>query len=273
MKLKNGGENESHVLLTIAGHDPGSGAGVTADLKTFAAHGFFGTSCITALTVQSTMGVRGVQVVEADFLRDALRCLQDDLPPAGVKIGMLGNGEIVEVVAEYLQQLGPEIPVVVDPVLRSSSGADLLHTDAMARLRAHLLPSATWITPNIAEFALLLGHEVQSKMDVEEAASELGAELRLQGVVVTNGDGRPPEDFAWSASAGKAWLAGEHIATQATHGTGCAFSSALLCGLVSGLDGVTAAAAAKRYVAEAMRRAVPRGAGRGPMHLLWPLEP
>ena len=273
MKLKHGKEDERRVLLTIAGHDPGSGAGVTADLKTFAAHGFFGTSCITALTVQSTMGVRGVQIVEADFLRDALRCLQDDLPPAGVKIGMLGNGGIVEAVAEYLQQLDSRIPVVVDPVLRSSSGADLLQADGMALLRERLLPRATWITPNRTEFALLLGREVRSKLEVQEAASKLGGELGLQGVVVTDGDGLPPEDFVWSASAGQAWLAGEHIATRATHGTGCAFSSALLCGLVGGLDGIAAAAAAKTYVAEAMRLAIPRGAGRGPMHLLWPLEP
>ena len=273
MKLKGDSQDESRVLLTIAGHDPGSGAGVTADLKTFAAHGFFGTSCVTALTVQSTVGVRGVQVVEADFLSDALRCLQDDLPPAGVKIGMLGNGKIVEAVAEYLKKLDPEIPVVVDPVLRSSSGADLLQADAMALLRERLFPHATWITPNRAEFALLLGREVPKRTDVEEAARELGSGLGLQGVVVTDGDGLPPEDLVWSVSAGHSWLAGEHIATRATHGTGCAFSSALLCGLVRGLDGVTAAAAAKTYVAEAMRRAVPRGAGRGPMHLLWPLKP
>jgi hydroxymethylpyrimidine/phosphomethylpyrimidine kinase len=269
---ENGKMGESRVLLTIAGHDPGSGAGVTADLATFAAHGFFGTSCITALTVQSTLGVQRVQAVDADCLREALLCLQDDLPPAGIKIGMLGNGEIVRVVAEYLQQLDSKIPVVIDPVLRSSSGADLLSPDALDRLRANLLPGASWITPNRAEFAVLMGRGVHGKTDLENSAMDLGRELGLQGIVVTNGDGLPPEDFVWLASGEKDWLRGDHIATRATHGTGCAFSSALLCGLVAGLDGMAAATAAKNYVAEAMRLALPRGAGRGPMHLLWPLK-
>ncbi|ADV82750.1 bifunctional hydroxymethylpyrimidine kinase/phosphomethylpyrimidine kinase [Terriglobus saanensis] len=273
MKQRNDKEGESRVLLSIAGHDPGSGAGVTADLATFAAHGFFGTSCISALTVQSTIGVQRVQAMDASFLREALLCLQDDLPPAGVKIGMLGNSEIVGIVAEYLRQLDPEIPVVVDPVLRSSSGAGLLHSDAMARLRTELLPRASWITPNMAEFAVLLGREIRGKTEIEDAAKDLGTEFGLRGMVVTNGEGLPPEDFVWQTSGAQSWLPGEHIATRATHGTGCAFSSALLCGLVAGLDGTAAAKAAKIYVAEAMRRAVPRGAGRGPMHLLWRLEP
>jgi hydroxymethylpyrimidine/phosphomethylpyrimidine kinase len=266
-------KDDGRILLTIAGHDPGSGAGITADLATFAAHGYFGTSCITALTVQSTRGVRRVQAVDASLLRESLLCLEDDLPPAGVKIGMLGNGEILGVVAEYLQRLDPAIPVVVDPVLLSSSGAELLSGDGIARLIGELLPHVGWITPNVSEFAMLSGGEAQDKSALEDRVRELGATLGLQGIVVTNGEGLPPEDFVWLASGVESWLTGEHIATRATHGTGCAFSSALICGLVAGLDGVAAASEAKSFVSEAIRRAVPRGAGKGPMHLLWPLDP
>jgi hydroxymethylpyrimidine/phosphomethylpyrimidine kinase len=152
-------------VLTIAGFDPSSGAGVTADLAVFAAHGLFGTSCITALTVQSTLGVQAVHPVDATILRATLKCLKEDLPPAGVKIGMLGTADAVAVVARFLEKLlaeRPETVVVLDPVLRSSSGRELLSAEGLNLMRERLLPLVNWCTPNLAELALLTAMPVAS---------------------------------------------------------------------------------------------------------------
>jgi len=263
-------------LLTIAGHDPSAGAGITADLAVFAAQGFFGTSCVTALTVQSTMGVERVLATDAETLRDALHCLSVDMPPSGVKVGMLGSAAAAQAVADFLQTLELGVPVVVDPVLRSSSGRELASPEAVEILRKDLLRSATWATPNIAELSLLLQRPLANRAEIEDGAAALLSLTGLQGVVVTNGDGIPPHDFVSYRDSRdeihSRWIEGERIETQATHGTGCAFSSALLCQLVLGKSGVDAAIAAKSYVAEAMRRATPLGRGKGPMHLLWPLD-
>ena len=146
------------VALTIAGFDPSSGAGVTADLKVFSNHGFYGVAAITALTVQSTQGVRGVEPIPAHFLRETLECLADDLPIAGVKIGMLGSAEAAREVARFLTQAGiPRARVVLDPVLISSSGAALLEADGIDLLKTDLLGLAGWVTPNKDELGALLG--------------------------------------------------------------------------------------------------------------------
>ena len=238
-------------LLTIAGFDPSSGAGITADLAVFAAHGFFGVSAITGLTVQSTTGVRRVQAVSPLLLRDTLACLAQDIQLTGIKIGMLATAANVAVVADFLEIL-PTVPVVLDPVLRSSSGAALLDPEGIGLLRKRLLPGVSWVTPNRAE-ALLLG-KIPAGIDA----------------VITGGD----DDAADLVMAGgtETWLRGERIESRATHGTGCAFSSALLCGLAAGLDGVEAARRAKQYVAEAIRKAPAVGRGHGPMALDWPLR-
>jgi len=181
-----------------------------------------------------------------------LQALKDDLPPAGVKIGMLASKPIVDVVADFLQTL--DCPVVLDPVLRSSSGKALLDEPGLAAL-INLLPSVDWITPNTVEFDLL------------------GGESRLQGInlVVTGGHLDQPNDLVLETGKAPVSLQGQRIETKATHGTGCAFSSTLLCNLVTGQDGVIAARNAKEYVRQAMLRAEPIGSGNGPMNLLWPL--
>jgi hydroxymethylpyrimidine/phosphomethylpyrimidine kinase len=258
------------VLLTIAGFDPSSGAGVTADLHVFAAHGFFGTACVTALTEQSTRGVRATHPVEREVLAGSLACLAEDLPPSGIKVGMLATAENVVAVAEFARTC-PGVPMVVDPVLLSSSGAALLSGDGLWSLREQLLPVARWLTPNRAELGRLLEEAVETDVDVERAARRLRARFPNLGVVVTGGDGQTADDYVRPAGKEGVWLRGERVESRSTHGTGCAFSSALLCGLVSGMDGLAAASAAKAYVTEAIRRAQPRGAGRGPMALLWPL--
>ncbi|WP_263417639.1 bifunctional hydroxymethylpyrimidine kinase/phosphomethylpyrimidine kinase [Terriglobus albidus] len=258
----------SRNLLTIAGFDPSSGAGITADLAVFAAHGFFGTSAITALTVQSTTGVTSVHPVEQAVLTDTLYVLDEDLPPSGVKIGMLGSEAVVEVVAEYLQRLA--CPVVLDTVLRSSSGNALLSPEAMGVFRS-LLQQVDWVTPNVDELSLLTGMPATTQAEIEGAALALGQQYGV-GVIATGGHLDTPDDYVLppAYTAGD-WLAGEHIATRATHGTGCAFSSAFLCGLVERKLPLVAAREAKEYVRQGMLRAAAIGHGKGPLNLLWPL--
>jgi hydroxymethylpyrimidine/phosphomethylpyrimidine kinase len=262
-------------VLTVAGFDPSSGAGVTADLMVFAAHGLFGISCITGLTVQSTMGVRATASVSAEIVHDTLDCLQSDLPLAGIKIGMLTTAANVAMVVEFLEMLrdeGRRVPVVLDPVLRSSSGRELLDADGVAVMRRRLLPLVDWVTPNLEELGVLTGHLVRRHEEMADAAQVLqmmGSELN---VVVTGGHLDPPDDLVVSADGEVLWLPGERIESQSTHGTGCAFSSALLSRVVLGDAAKEAASMAKRYVSEAIRTATPMGNGIGPMNLLWPLQ-
>ncbi len=261
-------------VLTIAGFDPSSGAGVTADLMVFAAHGLFGTSCITGLTVQSTMGVRATTPVSADIVHDTLDCLQSDLPLAGIKIGMLATAANVAMVAEFLEMLRADdrrVPVVLDPVVRSSSGRELLDPEGVAMLRRRLLPLVDWATPNLEELGILTGHVVGRRDEMLDAArvlQKMGTELN---VVATGGHLDPPDDLLLTTAGEVVWLPGEKIASHSTHGTGCAFSSALLSRIVLGDAGKDAAGIAKQYVAEAIRTATPIGHGEGPVNHLWPL--
>ena len=262
-------------VLTIAGFDPSSGAGVTADLMVFAAHGLFGTSCLTSLTVQSTVGVRSVTPVAAEMVRATLDCLESDLPAAGIKIGMLAAAANAAVVAEFLQALrgrGRRVPVVLDPVMRSSSGRELLDADGVAVLLERLLPVVDWVTPNLEELGVLTGGAVRRREDMVEAVRTLqrmGSELN---VLATGGHLDPPDDLMLTAGGEVLWLPGEHIVSRSTHGTGCAFSSALLSRLVLGDAVNDAALMAKQYVAEAIRTAAPMGKGLGPVNPLWPLQ-
>ena len=262
-------------VLTIAGFDPSSGAGVTADLMVFAAHGLFGTSCITGLTVQSTVGVRSTTAVSAEVVKATLDFLASDLPPAGIKIGMLSTAENVDAVAEFLRGFRDDqrrVPVVLDPVLRSSSGRELLDVEGVVAMRKNLLPLVDWVTPNLEELAVLTEREVKGREDMPAAAlalQEMGWELN---VVATGGHLNPPDDLLAPAEGEMSWLAGEQVVSRSTHGTGCAFSSALASRLVWGDSARDAVAAAKRYVAEAIRTAEPMGKGIGPLNSLWPLR-
>ena len=265
-----GTQQPGPVALTIAGFDPSSGAGVTADLAVFAAHGIFGLSAITSLTVQSTVGVQRVDAVAADLLAQTLSCLQDDLPPAGIKIGMLGDEPQVAAVVAYLLSLPPDIPIVLDPVLQSTSGALLLSAGGRDLLERELVPLVHVITPNATELSLLAALPCNTDVEIRTAADSLSQRYDGLAILCTGGDRPQPDDLllhngVWTV------LPGQHIETRATHGTGCALSSALLCGLLQGQDLVTAARNAKHYVAQAMQLATPRGAGKGPMHLLWPM--
>jgi hydroxymethylpyrimidine/phosphomethylpyrimidine kinase len=262
------GPEKPLVVLSIAGFDPSSGAGMTADLKVFAAHRLYGASALTALTVQSTLGVRRVEPVSPDLLRETLDCLAGDLSFSGIKIGMLGTGDVVEVVAEFLGKSGvPAGRVVLDPVLRSSSGQELLSDEGTQRLKRDLLPRVGWITPNSEELAVLAETPVPFREAVPAAAARLVELYPRLNVVVTGGHLEPPDDFLRTAEGKTRWFPGARIETRATHGTGCAFSSALLARLVLGDAPADAVAVAKTYVAGAMRAARPIGKGRGPMEL------
>jgi hydroxymethylpyrimidine/phosphomethylpyrimidine kinase len=261
------------VVLTIAGFDPSNGAGITADLQVFAAHGLFGTACITALTVQSTQGVAAVEPV-SHLIGTTLEHLHADLPAAGIKIGMLGSVEAVRAVVGFLREFrGAGVPVVLDPVLRSSSGADLLGGRGLAALKAELLPLVDWITPNRDELGDLSGVAAILNSDVPDALMEIHARHSHLHVVGTGGDhiGEGTLDILVEPSGKLHRFPGERVETRSTHGTGCAFSSALLARLVLGDDPVSAVAAAKAFVRESLHLAPGLGKGRGPMNLSWRL--
>jgi hydroxymethylpyrimidine/phosphomethylpyrimidine kinase len=273
-------------VLTIAGFDPSSGAGVTADLMVFAAHGLFGTSCITVLTVQSTVGVRGTYPVAAQIVGETLECLDADIRPVGIKIGMIGTEDNLLTICAYLDKLHEnygvisetsKLPVVVDPVVRSSSGRELLDMPGVRAMREKLLPLVDWVTPNLEELAILSGQPVTRREDVHGACLALQAQVskgsggdRL-GILATGGHLDPPDDFLLMPDGEPLWLPGQRVDTRSTHGTGCALSSAFLSRLVLGDTPQNAAESAKSYVVRALRAAEGIGSGRGPMKHLWPL--
>ena len=266
------------IALTIAGFDPSGGAGITADLAVFAAHGLYGTAAVSIWTAQSTLGVAATRQVDAGFLAETLDVLYDDLRPAAIKIGALGNGQTADTVGKFLKrfEIGPsaEPPAVrvFDPVLVSSSGRELFEPEGLHELLAGILPHVAWITPNWQELAVLSGQPVGDADDVWRAMELLGQRYPMLSIVATGGDQDAPVDRVRLASGQRAEIGGERIASTATHGTGCAFSSALLCRLVAGEPALAAVRAAKRYVEEGIRRAPHVGTGKGPLDLLWPLR-
>ena len=272
------GANKPPIALTIAGFDPSNGAGVTADLQVFAAHGLFGTSAITALTIQSTIGVAAVDLIWPSNLRETLHHLTIDLPPAGIKIGMLGSVEMVREVVDYLQHpeefapLKALIPIVLDPVLRSSSGSALLDPQGLELLREQLLDQVTWITPNWQELALLAGTEVTTINGAAGALDVLHHRYPHLHAVATGGDQTAPIDLLLTPVGEIHQFRGKRIETTSTHGTGCAFSSALLSRLILRDSPLAAVTTAKRYVEGALQHAPGLGNGRGPLDLLWPLR-
>lgn len=269
-------------VLTIAGFDPSSGAGVTADLMVFAAHGLFGTACITALTVQSTLGVQASHPVADGIVGATLECLEGDLPPAGVKIGIVASKANLFNICDYLDKLRAQdseqmpartVIVVLDPVLRSTSGRELLDAAAVSGMRERLLPLVDWVTPNLSELGVLTGEPVARREDVPRVCRMLQGQVaghRL-GVFATGGHMDPPDDFLLLPMGEDIWLPGKRVETRSTHGTGCALSSAFLSRLVLGDAPREAAVAAKAYVAGALRTAVELGSGHGPMNHLWSL--
>jgi hydroxymethylpyrimidine/phosphomethylpyrimidine kinase len=263
------------ITLTIAGFDPSSGAGITADLKVFAAHDIYGMACITALTVQSTLSVKGVEPIGAETIRETLACLQEDVTLSGVKIGMLATAEAVSETTRFLAGAGIDRQrVVLAPVIRSSSGRELLSQEGVIQLRSELLAHVGWITPNLDELAVLTQAEAVTKEAIPDAAARLRFIARTVGnpglhVLVTGGHLDHPDDFLLTPGGDGVWLRGERVETHSTHGTGCALSSALLCQLIAGKNPEDAVDEAKAYVTKALKAAYPVGQGRGPMNHLF----
>ncbi len=252
------------VVLSIAGYDPSSGAGITADIKTMAAHGCYGVTCITALTVQSTQGVRRVVPVSGKIISDTLNEVAGDFKIVAVKIGMLGSADAANAVAAFLRRHKFKT-VVLDPLLLSSSGAQLLTKEGVRVLKEKLLKLADVITPNIDEAAALSGVRVRGTTDMREAALRLH-KLGLRHVIITGGHLDPPTDFlSMDFGARTRVFAGKKIVTRSTHGTGCAFSTSLACNLASRRDLVHATTAARKYVVAALQSAFPMGKGTGPV--------
>lgn len=256
------------VILTIAGFDPSSGAGATADLKTIAALGGYGVACLTALTVQSTVGVRRIEAVSPALIRETLEMLAEDTPLAAIKIGMLHSGAAAEAVAAFLAGWNEGFSVV-DPVLQSSSGGVLLDASGLKVMCDRILPLAGWVTPNLAEAAVLSGRPVVRAEDVPEAAAELQRRYPKLTVVVTGGHLSRPDDYLLTPGAAGIWIEGDKVETRSTHGTGCAFSTALAVSLAGGADAERAVRRAKEYVTGALSGAPGIGRGLGPLNHFW----
>ncbi|HEY6446596.1 MAG TPA: bifunctional hydroxymethylpyrimidine kinase/phosphomethylpyrimidine kinase [Acidobacteriaceae bacterium] len=263
-------ERHKSLALTIAGFDPSSGAGIGADLKVFSIHGVYGVSAITALTVQSTQGVRKVEPIWDRVLRETIECLADDLSSGyarfdGVKIGMLGSAPNVRAVVNFLRAAPiPRERIVLDPVIRSSSGTELLDPVGVGVLRDDLIELVGWVTPNVDELGVLTGGPVAGRDDIPERAARLAGRGSGLHVVVTGGHLDTPDDFLRTSEGAENWLPGSRIDTTSTHGTGCVFSSALLCRLISGDGPLEAVRGAKEFVRRALETAVPVGKGKGP---------
>ena len=250
--------------LTIAGSDSGGGAGIQADLKTFAAHGVFGTSAVTAVTAQNTIGVTMIEVLSTDLVRAQIAAVATDLPPAATKIGMLASAAIVSVVAASLDE--HRLPhVVLDTVMIAKSRASLLDASAVEALRRELLPRAEIVTPNIPEAEALTGLSISSVADLRKAARMLVDQLGAKAAVVKGGHLAGPAIDVFVQGRESHELAADRIVTRHTHGTGCTFSAAIAARLALGDDLITAVRAAKTYVTRAIARAPGLGAGHGPL--------
>jgi hydroxymethylpyrimidine/phosphomethylpyrimidine kinase len=255
------------VVLTIAGFDPTAGAGLSADLKTFAAHGCYGVAALTSLALQDTGKVHSVEPVKPAVLRQQLEHLFSDISVAAVKIGMLATRAHVRVVAEVLEQVLEQkklSPVVLDPVLRSTSGAELLDAKGIEELRARLLKQADVVTPNGWEAGVLAGVEIAGRETLKIAAQKLH-EMGAHAVVITGGEEEKPVDLFYDFNDGESLteFTGEKVRSENTHGTGCAFSSALAANLAHGRALADSVVLAKAYVAEAIRKGHSLGKGKG----------
>ena len=253
------------VALTVAGSDSGGGAGIQADLKTFHRHGVFGTSVITAITAQNTRGVRAWSAVDIPLIEAQLDAVADDLRPAAVKSGMLGEAAVVRAVAAGLRRHALA-PYVLDPVMVATSGDPLLTPDAVAAVRAELLPIADLVTPNLDETAILLGEPVRDVAQMERAARALVERHGARAALVKGGHLAGPETVDVLFADGELTVVRPpRLATTSTHGTGCTLSAAVAARLARGEPLRPAVVAALDFVHRAGAGAPALGGGHGPL--------
>lgn len=273
------------VVLTIAGFDPSSGAGVTADIKTIAAHGCYGVACITALTVQSTAGVRRVESVDPGLMTETLEELAQDVEVSAVRIGMLGSGKVAKAVADFLSKPAGKAAsrssgtnarsrfpnIVLDPILKSSSGADLLDAPGTRLLIERLIPLADVVTPNVDEAAVITGMKVTDLDEMKAAAAKIH-EMGAPALVITGGHLEKATDllsFTTRRGIEQEVFKAERQRSNSTHGTGCAFATAMACHLALDRGLAEAALLAKTYVTAAITYGHPLGKGTAPVHHLY----
>jgi hydroxymethylpyrimidine/phosphomethylpyrimidine kinase len=257
-----------HRALTIAGSDSSGGAGIQADLKTFAAHGVYGMCAITAVTAQNTLGVIAWEALSADLVTAQIEAVAGDIGVDAVKTGMLANAAIVEAVAAAVQSL--ELPqLVIDPVMVAKSGDRLLEDEAVDAIRAELLPQAHVVTPNVPEAEILAGIRIRSVEDMRQAGRRILA-LGPRVVLVKGGHLAGPESIDVACTAERILeFSGPRIQTQHTHGTGCTLASAIAANLAKGLADLDAIGEARAYVEGAIRAAPGIGKGHGPLGHFW----
>ncbi|GJD94017.1 bifunctional hydroxymethylpyrimidine kinase/phosphomethylpyrimidine kinase [Methylobacterium iners] len=258
------------IAVTIAGSDSSGGAGIQADLKTFAALRVYGASVITALTAQNTRGVQAIHDVPADFIAAQIDSVFSDLAVTAVKIGMLSQAGVIEAVADGLRRHASRVPIVLDPVMVATSGDRLISEDAVEALRRHLMPLADLVTPNLPEAATLLGAGTAANENEGVAQARRLIGLGARAVLIKGGhaEGSESVDHLLCADGTLRRFASPRIATRNSHGTGCTLSSAVAAGLARGLPLTEAVGQAKRYVTAAIAAAdsVPVGSGHGPVH-------
>jgi hydroxymethylpyrimidine/phosphomethylpyrimidine kinase len=263
------------VVLTIAGFDPSSGAGITADIKTIAAHGCYGVSCITAMTVQSTSGVKRVEALDPTLVTNTLQELVADLEIAAVHIGMLGTGKVAKAIADFLNpgsDKGRLPNIVLDPILKSSSGVDLLDAAGTRILIERLIPLAAVVTPNVDEAAVITGMKRVEDLEEMKAAAAKLHEMGASAVVVTGGHLEKATDllsFTTKRGIEQEVFKAERQRSKSTHGTGCAFATAMTCHLALDRGLAEATLLAKTYVTAAISNGQPLGKGIGPVHHLY----
>ena len=256
--------------MTIAGSDSGGGAGIVADLKTFEAHGVWGTTAIVAVTAQNTLGVQAFETLPAELVQQQIRSVASDIGVDAAKTGMLASAELVEAVAAALAETAIA-KVVVDPVFVSKHGDTLLADDAVDALRTRLLPMASVVTPNLPEAERLVDGGITTRDAMAGAARTLVA-LGTKVAMVKGGhlEGEQSPDCVWVAGASEpVWLEGTRIPGRHTHGTGCVLSAAITAELAKGMEPADACVAGKRFVERAIAGGLELGAGVGPVNPGW----
>lgn len=255
-------------VLIIAGSDSGGGAGIQADIKAVSALGAYAMTAITALTAQNTMGVQGVYPIPTDFLEQQMESVLSDLGADCLKTGMLHDSAVIETVVDAVDRLGPDVPLVVDPVMVAKGGAALLVDEAVETLRSKLVPRATVLTPNIPEAEALAGRTVSGDADLDALGEALLA-LGPKAVLLKGGhmDGSTVRDRLVTESGIRVFV-NQRIDTPHTHGTGCTLASSIAAGIAQGLTLEDAVARAEAYLHEAIRTAPGYGGGHGPVNHL-----
>ncbi|MCR4789476.1 MAG: bifunctional hydroxymethylpyrimidine kinase/phosphomethylpyrimidine kinase [Treponemataceae bacterium] len=259
-----------NTALTIAGSDSSGGAGIQADIKTFTSLGIYGMSAITSVTSQNTKGVQDILYLTPHIVESQIDSVFDDIFPDGVKIGMTGNSEIIEIIAQKLNNYQAK-NVVLDPVMISTSGKILLEKNAVKDLMEKLFPVANLVTPNLSESQVIAGIEISSKAEMEEAAKiifkKYGSPVLIKGGHLKN----ECSDFFYSGNE-EYWFSEKKIENSNTHGTGCTLSSAICANLAKGMDMLHSIEDAKEYLTGAIKSNLNLGHGKGPLNHMWNLK-